>query len=186
MQSRQRVDSTAPFMRAQGIGGKALDSRSAGWVVWGSITVVFMLTLLPWRLMEAAPDLLMLTLAFWAVHESKRVGMLTAFVLGLLVDVHDSGPLGQYALTYVLACYGGIMLHRRLLRFDLWRQAMHMVLVFLVARAVTVVIAAWVSGAWPGWWWVIGVLIASALWVPVGWLFLLPGQRLDDVNADVS
>lgn len=185
MANRHRIEQRH-LLQAQRVGGSALDSRSDAWVVWGSITLAFLLALLPWRLMEMAPDLLMLVLAFWSVHESRRVGMVTGFILGLLIDVHDSGPLGQYALTYVLVCYGGVMLHRRLLRFDLWRQALHMVLVFLVARAITVFISAWISGAWPGWWWVVGVLIAGVLWVPVGWLLLLPGQRLDDVNSEVG
>ena len=186
MQQRQRTDSSSRLLKTQGVGGNAIGHRADVLLVWGSIMLVFLLALLPWRLIDAAPDLLMLVLAFWSVHESRRVGMVTGFVLGLLIDVHDGGPLGQYALTYVLACYGAVILHRRLLRFDLWSQALHMLLVFLVARSVTILIAAWLTGTWPGWWWGVGVLVASALWVPVGWLLLLPGHRLDDVNSEVG
>lgn len=186
MQRRQPTDASARLLKTQGVGGDAIDIRADARLVWGSIMLVFLLALLPWRLIDGVPDLLMLVLAFWSVHESRRVGMVTGFVLGLLLDVHDGGPLGQYALTYVLACYGGVILHRRLLRFDLWSQALHMLLVFLVARTITVLIAAWLTGAWPGWGWVIGVLIASLLWVPVGWLLLLPSHRLADVNSDVG
>ncbi len=186
MQQRRHTENSARLLKTQGVGGDAIGQRADARLVWGSIMLVFLLSLLPWRLMDAAPDLLMLVLAFWSVHESRRVGMLTGFVLGLLIDVHDGGPLGQYALTYVLACYGAVILHRRLLRFDLWSQALHMLLVFLVARSVTILIAAWLTGTWPGWWWGVGVLVASALWVPVGWLLLLPSHRLDDVNSEVG
>jgi rod shape-determining protein MreD len=177
---------SAGLLRTQGMGADEIDLRSDGWVVWGSIIAVFLLSLLPWRLLPMAPDLLMVVLAFWAVHEPRRVGMLTAFVLGLLIDVHDAGPLGQYALTYVLACYGAVVLHRRLLRFNLWRQALHMVPVFFVARLATVVLSAWVSGMWPGWSWLIGVAIVCALWVPIGWVLLLPGNRLASMSASTE
>lgn len=186
MQSRPRIERSAGLLKTQGVGGDAIGLRADARLVWGSVVLAFLLALLPWRLLDAAPDLLMLVLAFWSVHEARRVGMVTGFVLGLLLDVHDGGPLGQYALTYVLACYGGVILHRRLLRFDLWSQALHMVVVFFVARTVTVLISAWLTGTWPGWGWTLGVLITSALWVPVGWLLLLPTHRLDDVNSEVG
>lgn len=188
MRQTRRIESlgSGGLVRAQGRGADQIDLRSDGWVVWGSITGVFLLTLLPWRLMAMAPDLLMLVVVFWAVHESRRVGMLTGFVLGLLVDVHDAGPLGQYALTYVLACYGAVVLHRRLLRFNLWRQALHMVPVFMLSRALTVVLAAGASGTWPGGSWFIGMALVCVLWVPIGWLLLLPGNRLASMNASTE
>jgi len=100
--------------------------------------------------------------------------------------VHDAGPLGQYALTYVLACYGAVVLHRRLSRFNLWRQALHMVPVIVMSRVVTVVLSALVSGTWPGWSWLIGMALVCALWVPIGWLLLLPGNRLASMSASTE
>jgi len=178
--------SSARLLRTQGMGADPLDQGSEGWVVWGSLFLVFLLSLLPWRLLEGVPDLLMLVLAFWAVHEPRRIGLVTAFLLGLLVDVHDAGPLGQYALTYLLACYGGIVLHRRLWRFDLWRQALHMLPVLVASRALSVLICAVLTGSWPGWSWLIGLFVTSILWVPIGWLLLLPGNRITDLNSQVN
>lgn len=188
MRQPRRIESlgSAGLLRTQGMGADEIDLRSDGWVVWGSITVFFLLSLLPWRLMPMAPDLLMLVVVFWAVHEPRRVGMFTGFVLGLLIDVHDAGPLGQYALTYVLACYGAVVLQRRLLRFNLWRQALHMVPVFVLARVVTVLLSALVSGTWPGEAWLIGLALICALWVPIGWLLLLPGNRLASMSASTE
>ena len=185
MRQTQRTErsTSAGLVRAQGMGSDQLDQRSDGWVVWGSIGLFFLLSLLSWRLLPMAPDLLMVVLAFWAVHEPRRVGMLTGFVLGLLLDVHDAGPLGQYALTYVLTCYGAVILHRRLLRFNLWRQALHMMPVLLMARVVAVALTAWVSGMWAGWSWLIGMLLTCIMWVPIGWVLLLPGNRLESMSA---
>jgi rod shape-determining protein MreD len=171
------------LLRTQGMGADARDMHSDAWVVWGSIFLTFLITLLPWRSLLVAPDLLVLVLAFWVVHESSRVGLVVAFFFGLLVDVHDTGPLGQFALTYVLTCYGATVLRRRLLRFNLWWQALHMLPVFVFAKLVAVVLTALLMGLWPGWSWFIEVVVVSMLWVPVGWILLLPGNRLAAMNS---
>ena len=44
------------------------------------------------------PDLLMVLIVFWGVHQPLRVGMGVAFVLGLCMDVAQSALLGQHAL----------------------------------------------------------------------------------------
>jgi rod shape-determining protein MreD len=171
------------LLRTQGMGADSRDVGSESWLVWGSIFLVFVLTLLPWRLASWAPDLLMLVLAFWVVHEGNKVGLVTGFVLGLLIDVHDVGPLGSTALTYVLVCYGAVVLRRRLLRFNLVRQAMHMLPVFVFATLVTTVVTSALMGVWPGWSWFGAILVTAVLWVPVGWILLLPGNRLAAMNA---
>ena len=147
--------------------------------VWGSILLVWLASLLPWRLWQGAPDVLILIIAFWCVHEPRRVGLFTAFCFGLLMDVHDAGLLGEHALSYTLVAYGAVVLHRRLQRFDLWSQAMHMLPVFLIARLLTQVIHAWLAGKWPGWDWGVSVAITAALWPLAGWVLHLP-QRADD------
>lgn len=174
---------TSGLLRTQGMGADSRDVGSDNWLVWGSIFLVFILSLLPWRLSPWGPDLLMLVLAFWVVHEGNKVGLVTAFALGLLIDVHDVGPLGATALTYVLVCYGAVVLRRRLLRFNLIRQAMHMLPVFVIATLLTTALTAALMGVWPGWSWLTGVLITAALWVPIGWILLLPGNRLAAMSA---
>ncbi len=174
------------LLRTQGMGADSRDVHTDAWIVWGSVFLAFLLSLLPWRSFFWAPDLLMLVLAFWVVHEGNRVGMVAAFVFGLLIDVHDAGPLGQYALTYLLACYGAVVLRRRMLRFNLWRQALHMLPVFVIARLLTVILTAWLMGLWPGWSWIVGVLLVSVLWVPIGWILLLPGNRLGAMNSQTD
>lgn len=152
-------------------------------MVWGSVLLVWLISLLPWRLWGQAPDILILVIAFWCVHEPRRIGMVTAFVFGLLMDVHDAGVLGGNALSYTLVAYGAVILHRRLQRFDLLSQAMHMLPIFLVARLVTILIKAWIAGKWPGWDWAVGAAITAALWPVAGWLLHLPTRGADDAES---
>lgn len=173
LMSLQPVDA-APFHRP-----------SSAWLVWGSLLLVWLASLLPWRLWQPVPDMLLLVLAFWCLHEPGRVGLLTAFVLGLLMDVHDSGLLGLHALNYVLCAYGVLRLHRRLQHFNVWVQTLHLVPVFVAAALVSRLLGAWLNGEWVGWNWLWAALITGALLPLADVLLLLPQRRLDgdDVGA---
>ena len=60
-----------------------------------------------------------MTLVFWNVHQPRRVGVGLAFVLGLLMDVHQGALLGQHGLAYTLLAFVAITVHRRLLSFGM-------------------------------------------------------------------
>jgi rod shape-determining protein MreD len=173
--------------RLAGLVGNAHSDRLArpvrGVFVWTTLIVVWLASMLPWRLWPAAPDMMALVLAYWSAHESRRVGLVTAFVFGILLDVHDTALLGGHALNYVLVVYGALLLNRRLQRFDLLSQAVHMLPIFLLAPLGTHLVVAWLAGHWPGWWWVVGALITAALWPVAGWVLQLPQRRLDDVES---
>jgi len=87
--------------------GKPLLARVNPSFIWFSLFVALFLHMLIglgnyfWT-----PDLLAMTLVFWSVHQPRRVGMGTAFVFGLMMDVHESTLLGQNALAYTLLCFG--------------------------------------------------------------------------------
>lgn len=151
--------------------------------IWFTIVMVWMVSLLPWRLWQPAPDLLLLVIAFWCLHEPQRVTMLTAFIFGLFMDVHDAALLGGHALTYTLVAYGALALRRRLLRFDPLIQAIHMLPVFLLAVAVSRFVYAWLSGEWAGWGWLWSALFTAALWPLADILLHMPQRRLDDADA---
>jgi len=146
--------------------------------VWGTIAVTFFISLLPWRALPYAPDLLLLVIAFWCAHDSQRVGLLTAFCLGLLIDVQSVAPLGQHALTYVLVCFGSLLIGRRLQRFDLFRQALHMMPIFIIGISITILLIATLKDFWPGWDGAVSALFTAVLWVPFGWLLQMPTNRL--------
>jgi len=149
--------------------------------IWLTIIITWLASLLPWRLLPFAPELLLLVIAFWAVNEPNRIGMSVAFVFGLLMDVHDAGALGEHALAYTLTAYGGLRLHRRLVRFNVWGQAVHMLPVFVAAHLLATALHAWMFGAWPGWNGLAAISVTAVLWPLVGWLLQLP-QRAHDVD----
>lgn len=181
--SRNDVRRTSNLDLRGNVSRERVTPPAHGAFVWGSLIFVWLISLLPWRMWEYAPDVLLITLAFWCVNQSARVGLVAAFVFGILMDVHDSGLLGELALTYVIVAYGATVLNRRLQRFDLLGQAIHLAPVFLVAKFLTVFLHAWMVGHWPGWGWAVGSLLSIALFPIWGWVLHMPFRGDDDRDA---
>lgn len=151
--------------------------------IWITLLLVWLISLLPWRLWLPAPDLLLLVIVFWCLNEPHRVNMLAAFCFGLLMDVHDGALLGEQALTYTLAAYGALLLWRRLQHFNSIVQAIHMVPVFVLAEAVSSLSHAWLVGEWVGWQWLWSALFTAALWPLADVLLHMPQRRLDETES---
>jgi rod shape-determining protein MreD len=153
------------------------------WFIALSLLVALMLDMIPMGRLPAMPDVLAVVLAFWGVHQPRRVGVLWAFAFGLLIDVHDGAVLGQHALAYSALSFGAITLHRRLAWFSLFGQAVQILPLFVAAHALTLIVRMAVGGMWPGW----GVLLApvfeAALWPVASALLLAPQRRAPDRDA---
>ena len=160
--------------------GQALLLPANPLFVWGSLGAALLLVMLvhiglagraPWM-----PDLLALTLVFWSVHQPRRVGVGAGFLLGLLVDVHHGALLGQHSLAYTVLAYIAIVIHRRLLWFDLGRQALHVLPLFVASHALQLATRLLAGHGWPGWGLTAAPLLEALLW-PVATLLLLAPQR---------
>ncbi|MEI8399949.1 MAG: rod shape-determining protein MreD [Alcaligenaceae bacterium] len=172
--------SPPPVPLPRPVGPNPIDHAASLFFVWVTLLGVWLLSLLPWRAWPMSPDLLLLVLVFWSLHDARRVGLLTAFLFGLVMDAHDVGPLGLQALTYTLTVFGAQSLQRRLLRFELVSQALHLMPLFVVIKAIGALLGAFLVSAWPGWSWLIAALATAALWPLIAWLLLLPQHRLQD------
>ena len=115
-----------------------------------SLLVALALNMLPIGPVAAMPDLLALVLVFWNVHQPRRVGMVLAFVFGLVMDVHSAALLGQHALAYTLLAFGALSIHRRLLWFSVPVQALQVLPLFLAAQLVTLLVRLVAGDAFPG------------------------------------
>jgi rod shape-determining protein MreD len=142
-----------------------------------SLLCAFLLNLLPWGRWVGVPDWLALVLVFWNVHQPRKVGIGTALLLGLCMDVHEASLLGEHALAYSLLSYAAIALHRRVLWFGLARQMLHIGPMLLTAQ-MTVIAVRWLNGAaWPGFGFLLDSLSATLLWPLASWLLLAPQRR---------
>ena len=145
-----------------------------------SLTVAFLLNLMPWGGFGGVPDFVALVLVFWGIHQPRKVGIGMAFFMGLLMDVHEATLLGENALAYTLLSYFAITIHRRVLWFPITTQALHVFPLLLMTQAVQVLVSFVVSGRFPGWLYFSESVVAILLWPVVTWMLLAPQRRAVD------
>jgi rod shape-determining protein MreD len=146
--------------------------------------LALLFNLLPWRDVTGLPDLLALVIAFWCVHQPRRMGIGAAWALGLLMDAANGALLGQYALAYCVLAFAAIQLSRRILWFSIWLQALHVLLMLLGAQLLMLAVRLAAGGAFPGFVWFAGSGVGALLWPAVTFLLLAPQRQPELVDVD--
>lgn len=142
-----------------------------------SLVFALAINLLPLGRAAWRPDLLVLLLVFWGVHQPQKLGFWVAFVLGLCMDVHQSALLGQHALAYTVALYGVTFLQRRLLWVGVFSQALLVLPLVIVPHALELALRMLAGGLFPGWGALLAPLLEAALWPLASWVLLAPQRR---------
>ena len=147
-----------------------------------TLIAALMLNLLPWSgaWLWIKPDFVALVVLYWCIEQPRKVGFVSAWMMGLFMDVADGTLLGQHALAYSILAYAGIVLHRRVRMFSGTPQVVHVLLLLLMNDVVVLAIRLVAGADFPGLQYFIGSFVAAALWLPLGALLKLPQRpRLD-------
>ncbi len=147
-----------------------------------SLLVALIFNLVPWPNPRVMPDLLALVIVFWSIHQPRRVGLLVAWLLGLLMDTANGTLIGQHALGYALLAFLGNAFSRRVLGFPLLAQALHVFPMLLATQLAMLTVRLIADGTFPGLTFFFGSVISTVLW-PVASFILLAPQR-QPVNVD--
>ncbi|CAG0992724.1 Rod shape-determining protein MreD [Rhodocyclaceae bacterium] len=148
-----------------------------GWFIWASLFLAYFLNLIPFGRIPGVPDWVALVLTFWCIHQPLRIGMGSAFFLGLLMDIADGSIMGQHALAYVPLAFAAGGLSRRILWFPLALQSLHVLPMLFVAQLIMVVARLMGGAEFPGLLYFLSSFVAAALWHPLTYLLLLPQYR---------
>jgi len=144
-----------------------------------TMALALLFNLLPWRDTVGVPDLTAAVLAFWCIHQPRRVGIGVAWTLGLLLDVGNGALIGQHALGYSVLAFLALAVHRRILWFPLWQQALHLLLLLLSTQLLTLVIRIAAGAGFPGWTYFAGSFVCALLWPALSFLLLLPQRQAE-------
>jgi rod shape-determining protein MreD len=147
------------------------------WFIAASLLMALVLNLLPWGQWIGVPDFVALVLVFWSIHHPRKVGMGVAFLFGLAMDVHEAAVLGEHALAYTLLSYAAISLHRRILWFPPLGQALHVLILFLIAQGVILLVRMLLGAGFPGLWMLLDSVVQALLWPLTTFLLLAPQRR---------
>jgi rod shape-determining protein MreD len=157
------------------------------WFIWGSLIVALALNVLMSTLFGRAawpPDVLALALVFWVIHQPLRIGVGTAFIFGLCMDVHQGALLGQHALAYTALSFFAITISRRLLWYSIPSQALQVFPLLAAAHALQLAVRLLAGHSFPGWGFVLAPLLEALLWPIVTLILLAPQMRAPDPDAN--
>lgn len=156
--------------------------------IWSSLLVALLLNMLMnlglWGRAAWVPDLLVVVLVFWSVHQPLRIGVGTGFFFGLLMDVQQGSLLGQHALAYTVLGYFAVFVHRRLLWFDVPTQAVQVFPLFVAAHLLELVVRLIAGGGFPGWSYGLAPVIEAVLWQVATVILLAPQRRAPDPDEN--
>ena len=130
------------------------------------------------------PDILAVCIFFWGIHQPRRVGMATAFILGLWMDVQHSSLFGQHALSYIVLSYFAFRMHRRLLWFPIKEQMLQILPFFILAEGISLLIRLSTGDDFPGWTMLLSPFIETLLWPVANFILLAPQRRASDPDAN--
>lgn len=148
------------------------------WLFPVTLFMALLLGLLPLPAVVAPlrPYWLALVLAYWLLEDHERVGLVTAFVLGLLADIAFGSLLGEQALRLTVLTFILQRFRPQLRFFPMAQQAFAIGGLLLndlvIATAIHFVIGRPLEG-WMHWW---TPVIGAALWPPL--FVLLDGLRV--------
>ena len=91
------------------------------------------------------PDWALAVVLYWAVVAPRRLGVMSAWLIGVLLDVLHSDLLGLHGLVFALATFAATRLQPRLGLFSLAQQAGLVVLAAASAELVRVGLRATVT-----------------------------------------
>ncbi len=130
------------------------------------------------------PDLLAVVLVFWSMHQPRRIGVGVAFVFGLLMDVQQGALLGQHALAYTVLGYFAVFLHRRLLWFPIFTQALQLFPLFVAVHLLELLVRLIGGATLPDWSYLLAPVLQAALWPLLSVLLLAPQRRAHDPDEN--
>lgn len=95
------------------------------WVIVLSFLVAFTLTAVPlpaWAL-AWRPAWIAMVLVYWCLALPERVGVLSGWTIGLVLDVLHGSILGQHAFGLAFVAYVALQYHQRVRVYPLLQQA---------------------------------------------------------------
>jgi rod shape-determining protein MreD len=151
------------------------------WFVWLTLALALLLSVasMPKFMELGRPLWLALFLTYWVLALPHRVGMTTAWCLGLLADVLNGSLLGQNALILTLITFLVLTLHQRLRMFPMWQQSTVLLVVFGLAQLVQLWLNALTGSRPPTLVFVLPALVSALLWPWVCTLLRGLHQRLN-------
>lgn len=137
-----------------------------------SLIIAMALTILPLPeyLTSYRPEWVALVLLYWIMALPHRVGITTAWLLGICLDVLKGALLGQHALALTVLAFLMLNLSLRIRVYPFWQQSVMVGIMLFIYHALLLWIydmTGTVEFTWAYW---SPVLLGALLWP---WIFIM-------------
>jgi len=150
-----------------------LARHHGGGVILLTFVVALLLTIVPlpeWA-RYARPDWVGLVLIYWCLALPDRVGVITGWFAGLLVDLVTGTILGQHALSLTIVAYLTQRLHQRIRLFPILQQAFTVMILLILHQLLALWISRIIGRPGAPWYFWAPSLLGMLLW-PVVFVML--------------
>ena len=121
-----------------------------------------------------------LVFIYWVIAMPHKVGVISGWAVGVVLDAMTGAVLGQNALAMGLIAYIAYVLHLRIRVFPIWQQCLSILVLVGIYQLVNImVIRAVYMTPWTLWYWT-SVLVSALVW-PLITLFMRYAR-----NGDIS
>jgi len=142
------------------------------WIVLVTFLAALMLTVMPlpdwivaWR-----PTWVAMVVIYWSLALPQRVGIGTAWVLGILLDVLQGSLLGQHAIGLAIVAYVTLKLHLQIRQHPLYQQSLFVGLLVAIYLCLVVWVNGIIGRSPHSWSFLTPVMTSMLLWP---WLFVI-------------
>ena len=150
-----------------------LARHHGGGIIVLTFVVALLLTIVPlpeWA-RYARPDWVGLVLIYWCLALPDRVGVITGWFAGLLVDLVTGTILGQHALALTIVAYLTQRLHQRIRLFPILQQAFTVMVLLILHQLLALWISRIIGRPGAPWYFWAPSLLGMLLW-PVVFVLL--------------
>jgi rod shape-determining protein MreD len=111
-------------------------TRMSPLALWSSLAVAVVLQIVPLPALAEPfrPPWVTMTIIYWAMMWPRLCGIVTAFVVGLVLDVLTGNLLGQNALALSAVSYLTLRFHLQIRIFPLWQLTATAFLLMAIAE----------------------------------------------------
>jgi len=97
-----------------------------GIIILFTLLIALMASIMPMPLSADVfrPDWVFIVLMYWCMALPGRVNVITAWVMGFLLDVLLGSVLGVHAAAMALSIYIVVENHQKIRNFSIWQQAL--------------------------------------------------------------
>lgn len=154
-----------------------VDIRAAGLVVIVAsffvamiLSVITLPSSVPSVVGYLRPEWVVLVLIYWIIALPHRVGLVVAWLIGLMLDVLLGDLLGQHGIGFVIVAYIAQSLYQRLRMFSIWQQSLIVFVIVGLYQLINFWIESVVGQAEWSLWYLLPSVVSALVWP---WVFLV-------------